>query len=411
MRRHLRIQPMPEISGDEWLDISRALEEHHALFYQLWGMGRPRFTESLPTAAVTFNREGSYLEFLFNPKFWESLDFYTRLFVIAHECLHVVLKHGLRTIDSKDKHRCGVALDIVDNHVLVGSFNFDRARIIGQEDICWVDTVFDEDLAKVMPVNECYEFYYRLIPPTPTKFIKILDVHDLLPQDIPEIMEKLDETLTPEEKQAIGGLLGRHIPDKDKNEWSFVNVPRVVKKKWDNVIKQWARRYLREEIQNMEQWARLARRLTLLPEEILLPTEMEYEGVEKDRLPVYLFLDTSGSCREYKDRFWKAGASLPPDKFSVRMFCFDDAVAETTIESKKMRLGNGTSFAIIERHIQAICHKEKKPYPQAVFVITDGYGDAVVPEIPQRWYWFLTRGNNQHLIPKGSKIFELENYE
>ena len=31
---------------------------------------------------------------LINPKFWDSLNYYNKAFVIAHECLHIILNHG-----------------------------------------------------------------------------------------------------------------------------------------------------------------------------------------------------------------------------------------------------------------------------------------------------------------------------
>lgn len=409
---------MTEITVDYWLEISRDLEQHHALFYQCWGMGRPLLTDRIKTACIAFNRNGEYVEFCFNPTFWDSIDHYTRLFVIAHECLHVILNHGLRTTNSTDKDRVNATLDVVVNHLLVRCFGFDRDKINDSKDLCWVDTVYPEEYKHIIPDNEAYEFYYRLLPPTPVLHVRILDDHSMLNGDWEKIIDRLNDHLSNEEKKAIRGIIEKHFQGEDKKDevdtgkWTFLyNEPIIKQRKWENVIKQWSLRFLKEDTQHEEQWSRIARRMSLLPDEILLPSEMEIDWLEKDRMPVFLFLDTSGSCRGYKERFWKAGASLPPERFDVRMFCFDDFVMETTLESRKIREGGGTSFNIIESHIQQAVKTEGIEYPEAVFLITDGLGDHVKPQKPQNWYWFLTNGGETNCIPSKSKTFWLRDYQ
>ena len=58
------------ISRSEWFNISAGLEEFHAVFYKVWQMGRPHFTEDVETAAVQFDETGNFVWFHFNPKFW-----------------------------------------------------------------------------------------------------------------------------------------------------------------------------------------------------------------------------------------------------------------------------------------------------------------------------------------------------
>lgn len=411
------------ISSDYWLEISHDLEQHHALFYQCWKMGRPVLTEAIETACVAFNRQGEFVEFCFNPKFWDSLDHYTRLFVICHECLHVILNHGQRTTDSKDKHRTNATLDIVVNLLLIRCFGFEREKVVDGEDLCWIDTVYPDDYKGIIPEDESYEFYYRLLPPTPVLHVRILDDHSSLGGNWDKVIDKLNDQLSHEEKQAIRGMIEKHYQGDenkkakkgeaaDTGKWTFMgHEPVARQRKWENVIKQWSIKYLKDDLQHEEQWARVARRLCLLPDEVVLPSEMEVDWFEKDRMPVFLFLDTSGSCRGYKDRFWKAGMSLPPERFDVRMFCFDDVVMETSLAERKMREGGGTSFAIIERHIQRCVQTEGIEYPEAVFLITDGYGDEVQPQKPQNWYWFLTNGGSSNYIPQRSKTFLLKDYQ
>jgi hypothetical protein len=108
-----------------------------------------------------------------------------------------------------------------------------------------------------------------------------------------------------------------------------------------------------------------------------------------------------------KDRFFTAASSLPEDRFNVRLFCFDTKAEETTLESRRVYGGGGTSFACIEEKIRA--ETEGKKYPSAVFVITDGMGSKVNPIHPERWYWFLSEDNKKY-IPIKSNVYNLDDY-
>jgi hypothetical protein len=397
------------------MEISNDLEQHHALFYQCWQLGKPRFTEDIPTAAVAFS-DGECIDFLFNPKFWNSIDHYTRLFVIAHECLHVILSHGIRTLNQKFPRLTNQCLDLPVNHLLVTRFGFDRSKVNNADKACWVDTVFKDDpRLPTIPTDESFEYYYNL---TPKSDLDSLDLHSLLNGDWSSIVDRIGRNLTPEEREsvltAIKGQKDSQVSNGVGNgvgNWTTIRVePVSKKKKWETIIKKWSLKYLKEDVEEKEQWARIHRRSSCIPDDLMLPSEMEDDAIEKDRLPVFFFMDTSGSCWNLKERFFKAARSLPEDRFKVRLFCFDTRIKETTIESNKIYGGGGTSFRIIEQHIQNLIKNENIKYPEAVFLITDGAGDTVVPEYPERWFWFLS-GNYRKLIPKGSKIFNLKDFE
>jgi hypothetical protein len=59
--------------------------------------GQPLWDETIQTVAVSFDQQGDYLTFHINSRFWVDCTDYERKFVLCHECLHVLLKHGLRT--------------------------------------------------------------------------------------------------------------------------------------------------------------------------------------------------------------------------------------------------------------------------------------------------------------------------
>ena len=426
-----------KISSKEWLEISLALEQHHAVFYKVWQMGRPVFNEDIPTAAVQFDDTGNFIWFHFNPKFWKRIDFNHKLFVISHEALHIILNHGIRTKDAGiNRKATNVALDVVVNHALVRGFGFERDKIEGGEDYCWVDTVF-KNKNPLPPSDEMYEYYYNL-------FDKVygdggggegegepqtVDDHSYMGEQSDAwgpVIDELNESLSAEEKESLKNMVNKHFQnEKKKNQlnapagtgtggqWVFANITKVKKKKkWETVIKRWSRKYLIEKDKDFEQWARLNRRLTMLPRDMFLPSEMEVEEEEKDktRIKVYFYMDTSGSCWGLKDRFFAAASSLPEDKFDVRLLCFDTQIQETTLASKKIYGGGGTSFKILEDFIQKEINQGGK-YPEGVFVITDGYGDTIKPEKPEKWYWFLTPGSTKSCIHPDCNFFNLEDFE
>lgn len=430
----------------EWLELSRGLEKHHSIFYKLWEIGRPVFRDDIPTAQVAFDPDGEYIAFEFNPKFWSSLTLDQRMFVVSHECLHVALNHGLRTLNTKFPQLSNIALDLVVNHSLADSFGFDRASLEGMPPLCWLDTIFPGENIKT---NETFEYYYTLLAErTPVIVVSgalgTLDNHDGLsgpgePNSRDKdgktvgdkLIEKINRELSEDEKNTLKGMIEKHFQDEDGDPdnpkdishsrsatgtggWVFVKINQPPKKKkWETVIKKWSRKYLKDDISDHEQWARENRRIATLRSSLMLPSDVEDDIHTRGKIKVFFFLDTSGSCYGYKERFFEAALSLPTERFDIRLFCFDTAVQETTLESRKIYGGGGTSFHIIEAHIQKVITAEKCLYPEAVFLITDGYGDTVKPAQPDKWYWFLTYDSaySRTYIPKESKIFNLQDFE
>ena len=53
----------------DWERLKEKLACHHTVFYKVVEMGKPYLTDKIPTAAVQFNKEGKFINFLFNEKF------------------------------------------------------------------------------------------------------------------------------------------------------------------------------------------------------------------------------------------------------------------------------------------------------------------------------------------------------
>jgi len=393
------------------MELLSSLEGHHALFYKLWQIGKPVFTQDVETAAVQFDKAGNFVLFLFNPTFWSSLDQYNKLFVICHECLHLILNHGVRVKDSSISNRqaCNQCLDIVVNHLLVESFNFDKKKLSDASNYCWVETVFPDHKVST---KETFEFYYNLFEKSygdgfPIADTQTVDDHELMHCDSFDPLDIISEM--PDFEKSSLSILEKHAGTESGKSWAIVVGRSKIKHKWESVIKNWSLRRKKDVTKDLEQWARLNRRLFATKSDLILPSEMEVDDsiVEKSRIKVSFFLDSSGSCWHLKDRFFNAALSLDPKTFSVDLFCFDVDVHAVNAQEMKIFGGGGTSFATIERHLQ----NSGENYPDGVFVITDGYGDRVFPKFPDRWHWFLTEDAKVSCFPKGSKIHRLSDFE
>lgn len=411
---------------EEKLEIAKRLQSHHYFFRAFWDIGNPVVGDfvDLPTAAISFDEKGNSVNLLINVNFWNSLNEESRLFLICHEMLHIILDHGLRFTEyfgKPEMEAMNIATDVVINEMLCKSFEFsrdfldDRLKIDG----CWYDTVFN----KTVPENESSEYYFNILRRSPKNLPKAfrMDDHNVMKdEDVKGVLEKLNEL-------GVFGALDPNftcaIPQKERDNtrsptgtgsWTTVDVKAVKKKKWETVIKKWEKATIKEKFDSTDRWDRTNPRYSqIINKDVHLPTTCNVldEYREKTKIDVFFFLDTSGSCYHLKDRFFKAAKSLDPKKFNIRLFCFDTEVKETTLESGKIYGGGGTSFGIIEKAIQDDMKKTKNKYPKAVFLITDGHGDNVTPEKPDRWFWFLTAQNSKSYIPSKSKTFLLSNYE
>lgn len=445
----------------EYLDVTRELEKHHAIFYQVWAMGKPIFSDSIPTACVSMDRTrgGLFVGFYFNPDFWNYLTTYQRAFVIAHESLHILNNHGVRFFNKWQGltgKLLNQATDIVINESLVNDFGFERDKIDGamkflgeKAKFCFIDTCF-KDHESILP-NKSSEYYYNKLIEQAQKNLEGFDPNTFSPDDhdghemivydendVPEQLrgklpklsdfkKKLNDKLTDANKKEVNEIIKKSCDAPKGNgqdnkgqqagtgtgDFFTIAVEKpTFKKKWETIIFDWAKQ---EEIiwKKSDSFLEPNRRLVAFQnckQPSLMPNRRQTRFIKKDRIDVWLFQDTSGSCIDLAPRFFKAAQSLDPKKFNVRMFCFDTSVYETDLKSGKIYGGGGTTFTCIEESIRDTCSKESIPYPKTIFVITDGYGNPVHPKFAKRWYWFLTT-NYKECIPSDCKTFNLEEYE
>lgn len=413
------------MNTEEKIDFAKKLQNHHYFFRAFWDIGQPIFGdfEDLPTAAIQFDEKGESILLRINTNFWNSLNEQSKLFLICHEMAHVVFEHGKRFrqyMNTPHFQTMNYAADVVINEMLCKSFKFDRNELdqrISKEG-CWYDTVFKN---KIIKKNESTEYYFNLLKQEdPPSDVKGFDVHVVSSEESEKAMQEILETSGVFD--SIQGEEMSNLPKEFKENIQRglgtggmydVIYQKRKKKKWETVIKQWELKNKKEEIFSEERWERTNPRYSgIINEHIHLPTNNNIltDVNENNKISVFFFLDTSGSCISLAGRFFSAAHSLDPKKFEIRLFCFDTQVVETSLETKKVYGGGGTSFDILETAIQRIINSEKKKYPKAVFVITDGYGNNVHPQKPKNWYWFLS-ANYRACIPKESKVLMLSEFE
>lgn len=423
-------------SYSEFEDTIELVKEKHSIMHAIMSIGYPAFSaKDCPTACIEFDHSDDRVRFVFNPDFWDSLSQENRGFVVSHECLHVLLNHGERT-QGLNPLFANIAADLSINHMLVERFRFSRNKDL--EGFMWVDKVFKEPFASTVPTNKNFEYYYDLMEQNPNQvneeikemvaeseafeksmrelreFInspgfkkKMKEVASQNKENYQEIDELTKELLAREgegnlEAGTGAGALSRSI---------YVEIHR--KRKWETVIKNWVKKRLSEDVPK-EQWARKSRRFTTLPGSMMLPTDLYEENYKKDKIDLMFFLDTSGSCYHLSGRFLKAAKSIPTDRFNIHPYCFDTSTYKMSKED--LAQGNlfgfgGTTFTCIENEIQRrLSEGTLTKYPDAVFIVTDGYGNKVKPQKCKNWHWFLST-TYRDCIPETCNVYNLANYE
>lgn len=424
-------------ANTEKLVIASELDKYNSLFRTFWDCGGFSFKDTGTTTWLEHNEWG--LSFCFNPTYYEQLTKAQRIFLCAHQLVHMVLEHPARTAFAKDKEKAKIATDIVVNHYLCDVLNFNRLIIDGWEELHWADTVFP---GQEIPTAASWEYYYQLLldknqPEEPEKseekndsgtgesaekVITAQDDHTWWENTelVEEVTIEVTNIMGSAPIAAIQALLQTGTSEMQEAGWAKGRMNELklkkvkVKRKWESVIKQWEKKTISSKVQEEDRWDRTNRRFhsILSGRNCFLPTEVEQDVRQLDdtKIEVLFFLDTSGSCFHLKERFFNAARTLNPKYFDVRLFAFDTAVAEVSLKSGKVYGGGGTAFDIIEAEIQRILKEKKGKYP-VVWIITDGYGNDVHPACPQRWHWFLTEGNSTRNIPDRSKVFLLNNFE
>lgn len=452
---------MPEtcISDQEWDDLAKYLADYHSVFSKFWSMGKPRMSRGIDTCAVSFDKAGQQVMWSVNPDFWSTLSDSGKAFAIAHECMHVIFSHGLRAnelAEKMDPLTVNAAMDIAVNSHLEGHYGFRRDEVEPKGvRYIWLDEVLPGE-----PSGKNFEYYADVLnrnnPQSklqstgsaqrgtgtgtdgsadgsadkgqPQQVDDHSDLSGFSGADLAEMISRAmdfgtikdvadmaDTDATPDMRKDAasaakglrpGSARGSTVLEIASAKWI------KPKPKWESVVKKWARRAI-EEYADAPTWTQQSRRLDpAIMGGCMLPAIGENESEEKNRIRVSFFLDTSGSCISYAGRFFKAAQTLDPRRFDIKLYCFDTRVYQTDLKTGNVYGGGGTSFKIIEKRLQKEISENGSTYPDAVWVLSDGWGDYVYPEKPKRWHWFLTKGGTRDCgIHEHSKVYSLSDFE
>lgn len=383
---------------EEYRQISHVLDQHHALFYKMWEYGVPEFTNdsNFPTAAMLFDPKSRMpFKFRFNEDFWQSIDLYTRSFVVAHECLHALLNHPVRSehMDDGDGN-INIAMDISVNHMLVNFFGFDRDKIMGAENYCWTDTVFPD---KLISDQYTFEQYYAMLAEEglsgTSGSVGTVDDHSGMNKtDVSDILDAM-KNASYEEKSDFLDVANTVDPNSTGRRPLAPPAP-VIKPSmaWTKLVKNWKRKALAPPDES-EQWTSISRRFHLLPDDIVMPAYTEYGDPEfcLAKLKTWLFLDCSGSCNDLYTTFFLASDTIPKKRFKVELFAFSTQVVplrdrESFVEQ---HLFGGTSFHAIDRYVQSRINSGD--VPDIILVFTDGEAKHPTAYVmPEKWHWFIS---------------------
>lgn len=383
--------------------IVEQIVDFSEIFETFASNGRPIFSDSIPTACICFNVEGTPIGFVWGKDFFDSCSDYKAKFILCHEMLHIFLKHGVRMEGLKNKNKANVTMDISINHLLVDEFGFVRGLIEGWEDLCWRDTVFNTHI----PALPAFESYYELDDSFFNKGFSSLDEHKFLKGGGEggenELSEELQKVLDELRKKMARGLPS-HGDETGYVQKEF-KVERIKKPKFDTLVKKITASVIELKKKETSSWTRLDRRMCEIAPD--LPSiDTLHERRCRKRYRCAFFVDNSGSCSEYVERFCKAAESLNPKVFEVDAYTFDTSVHKINKLNGRYSVtgGGGTCFKCIGKKVE-------ETNPDIVFVVTDGFAGSFIPKDRKKFFWFLTEDGSENAIRGAGKIYRLSQYE
>jgi hypothetical protein len=415
------------LSQDEKLAIATSLEGYHKIFNVFFELADIVFTD-VPTACVTFPRSGKP-EMQLGKKFWESLNEHEKLFVICHECLHVMLDHGVRNgmnVKGATHELVNIAQDITINEMIVDLFDFDRNDLRDWKKYCWIDTCFK--IPSLVARNETFLYYLEKLIQDPPKDKAsggpgTLDEHGDPKEETEEnkdnradVAETLADELDVDELEKIIKALPEWIDlgsgaasasAASIYEKVITKKVKKLKVKFSHLIRKLKKTSMRMVEKDVETFTHRDRRFNSVMKncEVALPGKNAVERPVADRLLTAVFMDVSGSCMSYFDVFKDVFLAFDEERmvFDTLLYFFDLKVRPVKV-GDAIAVGGGTSFKIIERECLEL-ERTRGRYPDCVIIITDGDGDSVSPKAPTKWVWLLTPGATRKYIPPRSKPF------
>jgi hypothetical protein len=411
------------------------LDDNFAFFLtHVLNMGKPEWTGAIPTAAVALPKKNGKIEdfkYLFNPTFAALMEPDELAFVMGHETMHILLNHllllkkGEKFGKFTDPRKFNIAADCVINDYLIsmglnpGRLETDGLIMLGEKVVgynCANATVSEVYLdVPEQPQGEgdgegelggycegsgagegeatgSHDWMRESSDGQAEQAEKIADEaakNGGTPQDVQDKKQDDDNKGTPGAGPGSqAGALRNFVEQKGVSmKWAELlrEVNPDVFKKFGPTPRPSYHKPRRKMMGVIERY----------PDIGVLPVTREPDADKGETPAIVMYLDGSGSCSAWIDKFVTLAKSVPQSKIKLFPFTFSTYVEplDITVDNPKMASG-GTAFSPIEDSIQNDVIPELGHYPKAVVVLTDaeGYfnGSQPSPEFKDRWLWLLT---------------------
>lgn len=385
-------------------------ENNHHLAGQISKLGYPEVTLGYPpTAGVMWDADKKRVKFMFNKKFSEKVTDEEFRFAVAHEAMHVINGHIFYLQSEVDKLKKGgksdkeirkfqmkfnIAADCVVNDTLVNLYGVKKVEFAdadGKSQICYGQDIVGCDChelsvvdvmqllpenAQGEPDNHGWESFFNKDGSLKKEFVDA--VKDFLEDNMGNSSLSGEESDVLEGlKEAMEGSHDRYAREaghsaKSRNRALIASNASV---SWEKLVfrKTDSKRY--EDV-----WTKNNRKLSGFYPDVLLPYT-QFKEVED----IFIAIDVSGSIDWEALKLFASVVKNTPKSFKINAITFNTKCEPYDINSDNIRAGGGTCFHIIEDYIQ----NNFKKYPKVVFVLTDGCGNEVNPQYPERWTWLL----------------------
>lgn len=438
--------------GVEFLDNNFAYFLTHVL-----NIGKPAWTNALPTAAVTVDMDSTNhredFQFIFSPEFAGRLNVEDFAFVLSHETLHVVLDHLRLCKSFEDKQAFNVAADCVINDYLC-SMGFDAPTTVP---VLRGEEVVGYDCSN-STVTEVYAAVKKQQQDQPqdgegdgegqqgegsgqgggqgqgngdygeyADGAKALDDHGWLHDSKEKEAQKAQDAAQKAQQQG-GDSNPQSIEDKkaqDQGNYKGYSPTGIadggmfselgIKLRWVELLRK-INPFAFKGNKSRADWSRRPRKLAGFPSTRLPSRDQGIkDGGTLDKPAIVLALDTSGSIgNDTANKFVNLARSIPQNKIKLFPITFTTQTMELDLENPSWN-GGGTEFGAIEQYVQ----NEVRPhiggkYPKAVVVVTDGYAEfrkATVDEGNKKaWTWLLWEGGQDtYITAEGFDKANIEN--
>lgn len=353
--------------------LKNLLQSKPAIFSTLVDLGDIIFTDNVETAEINFNKKPI---FKFNPSYWDSINDYEKLFVICHECLHVLFNHGYR-IKGLSKHEsviANIASDIVINTYLLDYYKFNRNFLSG--DYFYLDNAI-KDI--ILEPNHNFEYYFNILKHNK----EIIDYSKAIFKK--RVNNNIPIYISAEDYNNIKNIAGK--------DFNIQNIK--IKNNTKNLFISDIINEILPKEENEYNWLKPISFIN----DFILPTHKLIENLKKK---IYIFIDSSYSCINYQELFFNFANSIPKNKCQLFCYSFDTIIYDVNLEKNELIGGGETRFDILSDFM-------KDKIYDYIFVFTDGKGSYLEVDKPLKWHWVLCGPNVvEFFIPPKSKVIKYE---